>query len=88
MHGNYLRASERETLDYMMAMMRELREMAQGSRFPTISYFLEMAYTETFDVFRGVRPARPEKPTKRVNKSNKPSPSELAAAYAKLEASL
>lgn len=86
MHNPKLRASEREALDYLMSMIRELRQIAEASRFPTIAYFLDMAYLETADVIRGVRPARPGRPANRPGKPGGPSPEELAIAYAKLEA--
>jgi hypothetical protein len=86
MHIPKLRTSEKEALDYLLALIRELKQMAAANRFPTIAYFLDMAYIETADVIRGKRPARHAKPAIQSGEPCGPNPTELGAAYAKLEA--
>ena len=45
-----------ETLDYIQSMLGQLRTMAQAERCDMLAYLIEMAYLETGDIIRGVRP--------------------------------
>jgi hypothetical protein len=47
-----------DTLDYIQAMLGQLRTMAQGERCDMLAYLIEMAYVEVSDIIRGERPAR------------------------------
>lgn len=47
-----------ETLEYMQAMLGQLRTMAQAERCDMLGYLIEMAYIEASDIVRGDRPAR------------------------------
>ena len=47
-----------ETLDYIQAMLGQLRTMADAERCDMLSYLIEMAYVEASDIIRGERPAR------------------------------
>jgi len=47
-----------ETLDYIQSMLGQLRTMAQAERCDMLAYLIEMAYLETGDIIRGVRPLR------------------------------
>jgi hypothetical protein len=42
-----------EKLDYMQAMLGELRTMAQAERYDMLAYLIEMAYLEASDIARG-----------------------------------
>jgi len=41
-----------ETLDYICAMLRELRVLAHGDGADMLSYLIEMAYVEASDLMR------------------------------------
>jgi hypothetical protein len=47
-----------ETLVYIQSMLGQLRTMAQAERCDMLAYLIEMAYLETGDIIRGVRPLR------------------------------
>lgn len=47
-----------ESLDYIQSMLGQLRTMAQAERCDMLAYLIEMAYLETGDIIRGVRPLR------------------------------
>ncbi|RIK86295.1 MAG: hypothetical protein DCC69_07615 [Hyphomicrobiales bacterium] len=47
-----------ETLDYMQAMLGQLRTMAEAERCDMLAYLIEMAYVEVSDIIRGERPLR------------------------------
>lgn len=47
-----------ETLDYVQAMLGQLRTMAEAERCDMLAYFIEMAYVEVSDIIRGERPLR------------------------------
>ena len=47
-----------DTLDYMRAMLGQLRGMAEAERFDMLTYLIEMAYIEAGDIIRNERPAR------------------------------
>ena len=47
-----------ETLDYMQAMLGQLRTMAEAERCDMLAYLIEMAYIEIGDILRGSRPLR------------------------------
>lgn len=47
-----------ETLDYVQAMLGQLRTMAESERCDMLSYLIEMAYVEVSDIIRGERPLR------------------------------
>ena len=47
-----------DTLDYMQAMLGQLRTMAEAERCDLLAYLIEMAYVEASDIIRGERPAR------------------------------
>lgn len=46
-----------ETLDYIQAMLGQLRTMAAGERYDMLAYLIEMAYIEAGDIIRGERPS-------------------------------
>ena len=46
-----------ETLDYIQAMLAQLRSMAETEDCDVLAYMIEMAYIEAGDIARGVRPA-------------------------------
>ena len=41
-----------DALDYIQAMLGQLRAMAQAERFEMLSYLIEMAYVEANDIIR------------------------------------
>jgi hypothetical protein len=47
-----------DTLEYMQAMLGQLRTMAEAERCDMLAYLIEMAYIEASDIMRGERPAR------------------------------
>jgi hypothetical protein len=47
-----------ETLEYLQAMLGQLRIMAEAERCDMLAYLIEMAYVEAGDVLRGQRPSR------------------------------
>ncbi len=47
-----------ETLDYMQAMLGQLRTMAEAERCDMLAYLIEMAYVEASDIIRGERPSK------------------------------
>lgn len=53
-----IRKRRTETLDYMQAMLGQLRTMAEAERCDMLAYLIEMAYVEASDIIRGDRPAR------------------------------
>lgn len=46
-----------DRLDYIQAMLGQLRTMAEAERCDMLAYFIEMAYTEASDIIRGDRPS-------------------------------
>ena len=71
-----------DALDYIQAMLRELREIAQAERCDMLTYLIEMAYVEASDIIRGERPMRvkPSMPlTKRTRMSSGEPPPRLLA---------
>jgi len=46
------------TLDYIQAMLGQLRTMAEAERCDMLAYLIEMAYVEASDIIRGDRPER------------------------------
>ena len=51
-HGGRHGAIDAATLEYIQAMLRELRGMATGKRTEMLSYLIEMAYVEVSDLLR------------------------------------
>ena len=47
-----------DSLDYIQAMLGQLRTMAEAERCDMLAYLIEMAYVEASDIVRGVRPSR------------------------------
>lgn len=47
-----------ETLDYIQAMLGQLRTMAEAERCDMLAFLIEMAYVEASDIVRGERPSR------------------------------
>lgn len=47
-----------DRLDYMQAMLGQLRTMAEAERCDMLAYLIEMAYVEVSDIVRGERPLR------------------------------
>ena len=47
-----------DSLDYMQAMLGQLRTMAEAERCDMLAYLIEMAYVEASDIIRGERPLR------------------------------
>jgi hypothetical protein len=47
-----------DTLDYVHAMLGQLRTMAESERCDMLAYLIEMACIEASDVIRGERPLR------------------------------
>lgn len=54
-----------EALDYLQAMLGQLRTMAEAERCDLLTYLIEMAYVEASDIIRGERPARVQKEKRR-----------------------
>ena len=52
------RHNRTETLDFIQSMLGQLRTMAQAERCDLLAYLIEMAYVESSDIIRGVRPMR------------------------------
>lgn len=50
-----------ETLDYIKAMLGQLRGMAQARNFNMLAYMIEMAYIEATDMVVGTRPMSEQK---------------------------
>lgn len=48
-------------LDYIQAMLGQLRTMAEAERCDMLAYLIEMAYIESGDIIRGERPERVRK---------------------------
>ncbi|MBE7186009.1 MAG: hypothetical protein INR68_16550 [Methylobacterium mesophilicum] len=46
-----------ESLDYVQAMLGQLRTMAKAERCDMLAYLIEMAYVEASDIIRGERPS-------------------------------
>lgn len=57
MHKN-AKSRRTETLDYMQAMLGQLRTMAEAERYDMLAFLVEMAYVEASDIIRGERPSR------------------------------
>ena len=47
-----------DSLDYIQAMLGQLRTMAEAERCDMLAYLIEMAYVEASDIIRGERPLR------------------------------
>ncbi|WP_048646299.1 hypothetical protein [Nitratireductor soli] len=56
--GDYYGRRRTDTLDYMQAMLGQLRTMALAERSDMLAYLIEMAYVEASDIIRGERPHR------------------------------
>lgn len=50
-----------ETLQYVQAMLGQLRTMAEAEKCDMLAYLIEMAYVEASDIVRGERPSRVNK---------------------------
>ena len=50
-----------EKLDYMHAMLGELRSMAQSERCEMLAYLIGMAHAEATDLVRGEQAGKPSK---------------------------
>jgi hypothetical protein len=48
--------SRNDTLDYLHAMLGQMRAMADAEQFDVLAYLIEMAYIEASDIIRGERP--------------------------------
>jgi hypothetical protein len=57
-----IRTKRKETLEYVQAMLGQLRRMVQAERCDFLACLVEMAYVETSDILRGARPARASQP--------------------------
>lgn len=53
-----LQGKRTETLNYVQAMLGQLRTMADAERCDMLTYLIEMAYVEVSDIIRGERPLR------------------------------
>ena len=47
-----------ETLNFIQSMLLQLNQMASSERFDMLAYLIEMAYIESGDAVREVRPHR------------------------------
>jgi Cdc6-like AAA superfamily ATPase len=47
-----------ESLQFIQAMLGQMRQMAEAERCDMLSYLIEMAYVECSDILRGDRPLR------------------------------
>jgi hypothetical protein len=47
-----------DTLDYLHAMLGQMRAMADAEHYDVLAYLIEMAYIEASDIMRGERPAQ------------------------------
>ncbi|MDS1135498.1 hypothetical protein [Nitratireductor indicus] len=54
--GEHYGRRRTETLDYLQAMLGQLRTMALAERCDMLAYMIEMAYLEASDIIRGQRP--------------------------------
>jgi hypothetical protein len=58
-----------DALEYIQAMLGQLRSMADGERYHMLAYLIELAYIEATDIARGQRPSQIVPPAKlRENK--------------------
>ena len=55
---NRLNRRRKEALDYIRAMLGQLRTMAEAERCEMLAYLIEMSYIEASDIIRGERPLR------------------------------
>lgn len=46
-----------EQLDYIQAMLGQLRTMAKAERCDMLAYLIELSYVEASDIIRGERPS-------------------------------
>ena len=51
-----------EKLDYMQAMLGELRSMAHSERYEMLAYLIGMAHAEATELVRGERASRSSRP--------------------------
>ncbi|MCR4265434.1 hypothetical protein [Nitratireductor sp. ZSWI3] len=56
--GEHYGRRRTDTLDYMQAMLGQLRTMALAERCDMLAYLVEMAYVEASDIIRGQRSHR------------------------------
>lgn len=52
----HTRRRRTDALDYMQAMLGQIRTMAKAERCDMLAYLIEMAYLEVSDIIRGERP--------------------------------
>ena len=46
-----------DALEYIQAMLGQLRLMAYSAKYPVIAHFIEMAYIQAEDTAKGLQPA-------------------------------
>ena len=73
MHTTYGRRRT-DVLDYMQAMLGQLRIMAQAERCDMLAYLIEMAYIEAGDIIRGDRPMQVRGPAPLRDPAQAPDP--------------
>ncbi len=56
--GEHCGGGRTDALDYMQAMLGQLRTMALAERCDLLAYMIEMAYLEAGDIIRGDQPCR------------------------------
>ncbi|MHA7883362.1 hypothetical protein T8J41_16455 [Nitratireductor rhodophyticola] len=56
--GEHCSGARTDALDYMQAMLGQLRTMALAERCDMLAYMIEMAYLEAGDIIRGDQPYR------------------------------
>ncbi|MAS15113.1 MAG: hypothetical protein CMH69_17600 [Nitratireductor sp.] len=56
--GEHSGGGRSDALDYMQAMLGQLRTMALAERCDLLAYMIEMAYLEASDIIRGDQPYR------------------------------
>ncbi|MBO6636493.1 MAG: hypothetical protein JJ920_00310 [Roseitalea sp.] len=54
---DHQRQTRADRLDYIRAMLGQLRAMAEAERCDLLTYLIEMAYIEAGDVLSGERPS-------------------------------
>jgi len=59
-----------DTLEYIHAMLGQLRSMAEAEHYDMVAHFIETAYIQAGDTVRGEQPARREELYSRLDKRN------------------
>lgn len=72
----HLKDHTRNQLIHIHAALRELKDLAEAERCDLLTHLLAMAYVESGDILRGLRPSRSgDKPLPAKEKIRRPPPS-------------